>query len=64
MDQCDECRHNRSDFASVVVDGRIADQWLEFACVKEDEVTEETDLLIEQNRCPFFERCTQEELDE
>jgi len=63
-DICNYCRYNRSDFEYITVDGRTADMWMEFACLKEDDMSDEDIELMNQNRCPYFERCTKEENDE
>jgi len=61
-DQCSLCRHNRSGIVDIIVDGRTADQWEDWACEMEDEFTDE-DEPIGVN-CRFFERCTPEEIAE
>lgn len=54
--KCDTCKHNRSWTDDIIVDGRIADQYEEWGCAKEDELDEhELNLVFEGYSCRLYE---------
>ena len=63
-DQCGDCRFNRSSIENIIVDGRIADQFYDWGCAKESEFTDADVEAINAGKCPYWARCTAEELKE
>ena len=53
---CDDCKYNRSSIEDIKVDGRTAAQYEEWACVKEDELTDDQfNIVYTGGDCPFYE---------
>lgn len=50
--QCDTCKHNRTTTEDIIVDNRIADQYVECGCAKKDEIDE---LVLAGHDCPLYE---------
>lgn len=54
--KCDTCRHNRTTVEDIIVDNRVADEYEEWGCAREDDLTEdELNVVFAGGECPFYE---------
>lgn len=61
---CDSCMHSHTGMTRIIVDNRVADEYLDWDCDMLDKMSDEDVELANANQCKYYEYTDEPDIQE